>query len=91
MTHTRSGVCTTNRLVSLEAVASRLEGIAIRFFLLFGWRPGLNLYVQTSLQANMPDNVSEYFGAHVAAFFHLYNAFTRCELGNFVGKTLIKR
>eukprot|EP00913_Durusdinium_trenchii_P021147 g19870.t1 len=28
-------------------------------------------------KANMPDNVSEYFGAHVAAFFHLYNAFTR--------------
>eukprot|EP00913_Durusdinium_trenchii_P029707 g27842.t2 len=26
---------------------------------------------------NMPDNVSEYFGAHVAAYFHFYNAFTR--------------
>ena len=32
---------------------------------------------ETSDQVNMPDNVSEYFGAHVASFFHLYNAFTR--------------
>ena len=25
----------------------------------------------------MPDVVAEYFGAHVASFFHFYNSFTR--------------
>ena len=28
----------------------------------------------------MPDHVAEYFGAHVASYFHFYNTMTRWEI-----------
>ena len=30
-------------------------------------------------EAHMPDHVAEYFGAHVASYFHFYNTMTRCS------------
>ncbi|CAK9044383.1 unnamed protein product [Durusdinium trenchii] len=76
----RHGLQREVRLQVLEAEVTRL------FFPIHQWDDLQELYARGWSnpykpfyfpKANMPDNVSEYFGAHVAAFFHLYNAFTR--------------
>ena len=51
------------------ATGALLQVLTLRHFLL----------VTDAADAHMPDHVAEYFGAHVASYFHFYNTLTRCS------------
>lgn len=71
------------------ATGALLQVLTLRHFLLVTDAADANILQRrirgrplrkvSSAEAHMPDHVAEYFGAHVASYFHFYNTLTRCS------------